>query len=88
MINRKAEKVYYEAELVEKVTCDKCNKDITNEEFFSLEVAFREVSHDKKFTDKVYETNNGYSVICKDCITGISNTLPNCMVDYINDSVE
>jgi len=72
MITHKKEMVSYETEVIDYVTCDFCNKDITNEKFFKLDIGFYQLcDSNQRFIEKVYDENNGVAHICIECANSI-----------------
>lgn len=88
MIHRELEKVYYESEIIKKVTCDFCEKDITGENFFKLEIGYYFVPEKKgTFIDKCYEENSGYAHICESCAKEKLDNMCKPIREYMYDSL-
>ena len=87
MIKRKTEKVYYESEIIEEIICDDCNKTITNEEFFTLELKFMRIGRHNQFIEKVYDENGGVGHLCKECAAKRFDSFNNPIREYLWDSL-
>jgi hypothetical protein len=88
MLEKKIEQVYYESEVIQKAVCDICNKDMTNENFFKLDLGYYFVP-DKKgsFIQKVYDENSCNIHICEFCAKDKLNNVCNSVKEYIEDNL-
>jgi hypothetical protein len=86
MIKRETKKVYYETDAITQIFCDKCNKEITNEEFFRLDLSYRQKDEEGKYINLVYDINDCHVDMCKECIKDIE-FLTVDIEEYINDSL-
>jgi hypothetical protein len=88
MISRETKKVYYETEVIKQVTCDICDKDITEEEFFKLELAYSYVADEGKHISKVmYDENSCWNHICKECAVKFLKSINKNIKEYVEYSL-
>jgi hypothetical protein len=84
MRERETKKVYYETDVITKVICDSCGEDITNEQFFTIDISYREKDEEGKYISKVYDVNDCHVDICDKCIDKITK-ISTEVFEYVKD---
>lgn len=81
MIKKSKQKTYYETELIDAVICDKCGRELTEDDSFVV-IQFDEAFFKKGKPSITFHDIGFTKLLCEDCVIPIEKLLDGELVCY------